>query len=423
MRSLPGLLGDEGGAVGVIVAMVLAVLMAFAGIVIDLGHLFVVRSTLQNTADSASLAAAASLSYGPDEARNQAQLLAQLHAVDATPVALTLADIELGTWDEDSKTFSVLSPAQEASANSVRVTAQRSKVRNNAISLFFMRIFGRETSDVRVVAVAYVQQDLCGLIFGDKKVKLIGNARTDSYNSIQGPYISPGGNNGDVCSNGPITLSGNAVVNGDATPGPGESVSINGGAYVTGSTKPMASTMDLPDIDLGDIATNNDNGSIPYNLTLGGGKKDDDDDDDDDDNIVGDLLTLTGGRYYFNKLKIVNNGKIRVTGKTVIYINGELSVGGNGIVNVFQDPADLSVLVTSTKPVSFTSNADFYGFLYAPDEKIAMHSNSDFYGAMIGGEIEINGNGEIIYDEALKDVAVLVNMEIPIVTTNSTLVQ
>ena len=423
----PHLLGQRGSVI-VFVAVLLPILLAFAGLVIDVGHLFVVRSTLQNASDSASLAAAASLSYGPEEARNQAQLLAQYYAVDGTPVTLDLADIELGNWDEGSKTFSVLSPAQEASANSVRVTAQRTASRNNPIYLFFMRIFGRETSDVRAMAVAYAQEGLCGLIFGDKMVKLSGRARTDSYNSLQGPYISPGGNNGDVCSNGPINLSGSGQVNGDATPGPGESVSISGGAYVTGSTEPMASTMDLPDIDLGDIATNNDNGPIPYNLTLGSNnkvkhhkhkhhKRHYDDDDDDDQ------LTLTGGRYYFTKLTIIGNGRITVTGKTIIYITDKLTVSGNGIVNVSQEPIDLSVLITSTRPVGFASNADFYGFLYAPDAKILVTAKGDFYGAMIGGEISITGSGEIIYDEALKDVAVLVKMEIPVTTASSTLVQ
>ncbi|MEE9519281.1 MAG: Tad domain-containing protein, partial [bacterium] len=46
--SLPGLLGDERGNVGVVVAMFLAVIFGFAGLVIDVGHLFVVRSNLQN---------------------------------------------------------------------------------------------------------------------------------------------------------------------------------------------------------------------------------------------------------------------------------------------------------------------------------------------------------------------------------------
>ncbi|MCH7646571.1 MAG: hypothetical protein IH788_05160, partial [Nitrospinae bacterium] len=85
--------GDERGAVAVLVAVLLAVLIGFAGLVIDLGHLFVVRSTLHNAADAASLAAVSSLTYGPDEVRKQAQLLAQQHNVGGTPVALVLADI------------------------------------------------------------------------------------------------------------------------------------------------------------------------------------------------------------------------------------------------------------------------------------------------------------------------------------------
>ena len=123
MNSLPqrgpftGLLFDELGATAVIVALLLTVLIAFAGLVIDVGHLFVVRSTLQNASDSASLASVASLSYGPEEARKQAQLLAQMHAVDGTPVTLMLSDIELGAWEIGTKKFTVLAPAEEANAD------------------------------------------------------------------------------------------------------------------------------------------------------------------------------------------------------------------------------------------------------------------------------------------------------------------
>ncbi len=106
-RPFTGLTFDELGASAVIVMLLLTVLIAFAGLVIDVGHLFVVRSTLHNAADSASLAAAASLTCGPDEARKQAMDIAHRHAVDTSPVTLKLEDIELGTWDPELREFTV----------------------------------------------------------------------------------------------------------------------------------------------------------------------------------------------------------------------------------------------------------------------------------------------------------------------------
>ncbi len=102
----PRLLGQRGSVI-VLVTVLLAVLLGVAGLVIDVGHLFVVRSTLQNASDSGALAAVASLSYGPEEARKQAQLLAHKHDVNGSSVKLISADVELGTWDPELKEFTV----------------------------------------------------------------------------------------------------------------------------------------------------------------------------------------------------------------------------------------------------------------------------------------------------------------------------
>ncbi|WP_223201935.1 pilus assembly protein TadG-related protein, partial [Streptococcus pneumoniae] len=54
------------GAVAVTVAFVLLVLMAFLGVVVDLGAMYVTKSELQNAADSCALAAAQELDGNTD---------------------------------------------------------------------------------------------------------------------------------------------------------------------------------------------------------------------------------------------------------------------------------------------------------------------------------------------------------------------
>ncbi len=420
MKPLPGLLADEGGAVVVIVAVVLAVLIGFAGIVIDLGHLFVVRSTLQNAADSASLAAAASLSYGPDEARNQAQLFAQQHGVDGTPITLVQAEIDLGNWDEGSKTFSVLSPDQEASADSVRVTAQRSTVRNNAVSLFFMRIFGHETSDVRVMAVAY-RPGLCGGIIGERRITLNSSTGTDSYNSDYGPYSPATANqNGDVCSCGDVELNSSSGVNGNATPGDDHQVILNSSAYVTGSTRPGGCPV-LPPVELGNIATMNDNGNIgltdegnspfpsgPYALELNNS----------------DSLTLPGGEYYFTSVELTSSTTLNIAGPTVMYVTGTFAMTSSSIINPSQNPEDLIIFVSSIEDVQFHSTTDFYGIIYAPDAHVVLNSSVGFYGAIMAQEITLNSSVVVHYDESLGDSTLLSDVEVlPGNTVSSVLVQ
>ena len=416
-----GLPFGELGATAVIVALLLTVLIAFAGLVIDLGHLFVVRSTLHNAADSASLAAVASISYGPEEARKQAQLLALQHAVDGSPVKLVPSDIELGTWEIMTKEFTVLAPAEEANADSVRVTAQRSKDRNDPISLFFMRVFGHETSDVRVMAVSYRMGPCVGGIIGQKKVTLNSSSTTDSYNSELGPYSSAtAGQNGDVCSCGDIELNSVSVVKGDAHPGPDHTVILNNSSYVTGSTNPGGCPV-LADIELGDIATNNDNGNIPavtdkgkdpfemgpYDLALSSS----------------DSLTLPGGEYYFTSVDLSSGATLQVDGPTVIYVTGTFSVSNSNIINPGQNPENLIIMASSAEVVQFNHNVDFYGVLYAPNAHVMNGSSVNFYGAVMGEEVTLSSSVAVHYDESLYGLALLKNVGIDVATVRPILVQ
>jgi len=421
-RSWPGLPGDERGSVVLIVVVFLAVIFGLAALVIDLGHLFVVHSNLQNTADSASLAAAASLSYGPDEARNQAQLLAHKHGIDGTLVTLALADIELGTWDKETKTFTVLEAALEQNADSVRVTAQRTQTRDNPVPLFLMPIFGRETSDVGAISVATRAGDCMGGIIGETRITLNSSATTDSYDSSSGPY-SPAtpGQNGDVCSCGDIELNSSAVVNGDAHPGPDHSVTINSSAYVTGSTSSSGSCPVLPDVELGDIATINDNGNIgltddgnspfpngPYALELSSS----------------DGLPLPGGEYYFTSVALNSGATLRVEGPTVMYVTGSFAVSSSGIMNTGQNPQDLVVMISSTGDVQLNSSVDFYGVIYAPNAHVVNNSDVEFYGSIMADEVSLNSSVQVHYDEALSDLSFLDGMEIAFDgTVSSTLVR
>ena len=416
-RMLTGLIGEEKGAVVIMVALLLIVLIGFAGLVVDVGHLFVIDSSLQTAADSASLAAAASLGYGPDEAKAQAKLFAQKHGIHGSPVALLLSDIELGTWDKGTKTFTVLAPDQEASADTVRVTAQRSSARNNPISLFFMRVFGHETSDVGVISVAYAQGGLCGAIIGEKRVTLNSSTTTDSYDTGQ---YSPANakNNGDVCSCGDIELNSSSGVNGDANPGEGHEVTLNSDSYVTGSTKPGACP-ELPPVELGTIATMNDNGNIglteegedpfssgPYDLEVNNS----------------DTLILPGGEYYFTSFELNSASTIVIEGPTVMYVTGPFTLNSSGIVNPGHNPADLIIFVSSIEEVSINSSTDFYGVIYAPNAQVVINSSSNFFGALMADEVTFNSSVEFHYDESLNDNALLDGL-VSSAFSNSILVQ
>ncbi|MCH6568260.1 MAG: hypothetical protein IH801_07880, partial [Nitrospinae bacterium] len=304
----------------------------------------------------------------------------------------------------------VLAPAEEANADSVRVTAQRSQARDNPVSLFFMRIMGYETSDVRVMAVSYRMGPCGGGIIGQKKVTLNSSSTTDSYNSELGPYSPATANqNGDVCSCGDIELNSVSVVKGDARPGPDKTVILNNSSYVTGSTNPGGCPV-LDDVELGDIATNNDNGNIPA-VTDGGN---DPFEDGPYDLVLnnGDSITLPGGRYYFNSVVLNSSSTLSVAGPTVIYVTGEFAVNGSGIMNPGLNPQDLVVMISSTLEVQLNSSVDFSGVIYAPNAHVVNNSSVDFYGSIMAEEVTLNSSIEVHYDESLDDVDYLDGLQI-----------
>lgn len=97
----------------VIVSLVLVVLLAFVGIVVDLGYMYVTKGQLQNAADAAALAGAGRLDgssfSNQTSARNTAVRFALANKAAATPVQISedlttnqllpTNDIQVGFWD------------------------------------------------------------------------------------------------------------------------------------------------------------------------------------------------------------------------------------------------------------------------------------------------------------------------------------
>lgn len=92
---------DQRGAVAVVAALCMVVLVGFLGFVIDLGHLYVRKTELQNAADAAALAGARALDGSPGgigSAVSEAMRIARLNGSDygGSPVAITEAHIRFG---------------------------------------------------------------------------------------------------------------------------------------------------------------------------------------------------------------------------------------------------------------------------------------------------------------------------------------
>jgi Flp pilus assembly protein TadG len=392
-------IGQRRGSIMILAAAFIVVIFAFAAFCIDIGYIVVANADLQNAADAAAMSGAGNLRNGPSQARAFAITLAANNSSTNNNVVIAESDIELGTWDENTATFTLLAAADESQADSVRVTCSRTHAGGNPLHLFFAPILGRKTADISVTATAHSKVSRCGLFIGINKATLSGGSYTDSYNSVNGLYNpASAGNSGDVCSDGPITLSSSSYVDGDARPGDDESVSMSGTSYVTGSTEPRSEPLKLSPVDFGDSATNNANstiplsafGAVPYNAGNGEFKL-----------SGGDHVALPPGTYHFSKFTLSGGSSITVTGATVIYCVGDFTASGSSIANTSQRPTNLQVYCTGGK-VDISGGADFYGAVYAPTSKVVRSSGSNHvYGSLIGLELTLSGGGGAHADTAL----------------------
>lgn len=152
---------DQEGAVAVIVAFSMVVLIGMTALVVDVGRVLWVKSELQTSADAAALAAASML---PDEpaALDRGEVIALLNheGLDAGSIS-----VETGTWDPATSTFTPGGGTPEA----VRLTVHRTGDTGNAVVNSFAGILGYNTSDVSATAVAllaYTTLDFSGFAEG-----------------------------------------------------------------------------------------------------------------------------------------------------------------------------------------------------------------------------------------------------------------
>ncbi|HLX68474.1 MAG TPA: hypothetical protein VKV04_02500 [Verrucomicrobiae bacterium] len=264
--------------------------------------------------------------------------------------------------------------------------------------------------------------------FGKSSVTLTGVAQTDSFNSANGTYAAqmastpattiggvtyPAGsklaydaslgNGGNVASNGPISGVGNIIVHGAATPGPGNVVSLSGGATVTGSTAASPAPFNVPSYvyspPAGLTATSysgNTNATITTGTYLYSGVKQ-----------TGGTITFSGGgvinMYLAGDWKQSGQGLITVASGTTVNIyqasGATFDLSGQGLTNSNNIPSTFNVVSASTSNINVTGQGDIYATVYAPDASVKVAGQGQMYGAVIGNDLTLDGLGEFHYDQ------------------------
>ena len=407
------------GSIVLLAAFCLVIVIAFLAFSIDFGYIVVAESDLQTAADAGALSGARALRYeNYDEVVAAAQTWAGKNVVAGENVTMVASeDVELGKWDKDTATFTVLPVGSTQSPNAVRVTCRRTASRGNALTLFFAPVLGVNQADLVVTSIAIREGGTCGGIMAMNRVYLREDSYTDSYDSTAGNYSSgSAGANGDVCTNGHVRLLHNAGINGDAHYGPDEDgVDMSSTNYVTGDQVQLDELIDFPPVNVGNTATVNDNFQIPE--TASGEQFDGDGDLEIDD---GDSLALPPGTYYFSKLTLTGGATITVSGPTYIYTTDEVDLSDGGIINETLVPMNLQIYPLGTKFL-LPDDVDLHAVIYSTTSAIEKDGggsggggkkckkgstsstttgSGEFFGKMVGQKIKINGSGGLHVDES-----------------------
>ena len=300
------------------------------------------------------------------------------------------------------------------------------------------RVSGPRSSRVEVAAVVERQlepafeQSAFATDGGCGALTFTGNASTDSYDSsapLQGgqPVLSDSG--GSVGTNGNLSATGNATVNGTlSSPGSGvgsctaggvTAETLTGNATVTGGLTQVAQPTTYPTppapnplpptntqnfADCTGLPSCTSSGSVITitppsptsqvmfgNIDLSGNK----------------TVHLNAGIYVVNSLSMSGNTEIIIdSGPVVFQIAGQgvtdvISIAGDGISDASYNPANLQFVYGGTGNISLDS-ATMSGTLYAPNATGAFSGNADFYGAVILKQLAVSGNAAVHYDRKLQ---------------------
>jgi hypothetical protein len=307
-------------------------------------------------------------------------------------------------------------------------------------------------------------------MFGKSYLGLTGNARTDGYDSRDGPYGMSNQDNygGDVGSNEFVQLSGQANVGGDLRVHslPKESptrvvaeasspdVRVRDQLVVNGVSKGFTATQG-PSPQPGDNVLAMGQGALPrtgdWTTPLDWSQSYDPLEVPPAKSVPGDAKVVIGSIEWSGTTgwatqpqagEVVDLGNLSAAGQETINIRpgdykisslsvrgqagivlqpnpdgsygpvrffvegmspGEnvIQITGNGIVNQSSVPSNLQLWYNGHKDVLLAGNGSMYGVLYAPNAHIKVAGNGTYFGAMMGDEVEDNGNGFVHFDKAL----------------------
>ena len=189
------------GAVAIIVALSLAVLIGFAGLALDGGRLYVNKTELQNASDACALAASFELTGAPNIpadrfviAEDSGKLVATRNRVgfQGGPIAAANVTVQFGTALNSGAWLSAAS-IPPASSKYVRCT-----IAETGITPWFMQVLGFGDQSVQALATATLapSQNSCTAI----PIGMCSAGSAPTYGLVRGQWYNGGLDNADSLS-------------------------------------------------------------------------------------------------------------------------------------------------------------------------------------------------------------------------------
>jgi len=390
------------------VALVMLILIGFAGLALDTGYGVLVGNQLQNAADAAALAAAGRVRSAPSGVRSTAAEFAGLNEAAKLGVWINPdADVIIGTFNYDTRAFSL----GGRSPNAVQVTTRREAgVGDGAVPLLIAPVFGVDSHDVVRTATAAISGtgDPALLVLHPSNRCALTLAGT-SFLTVRGGPIHVNSNNGNCAT----CISGNSVVEAAAINSMGQSCIANGAvvdALVNTGVPPLLDPLaSLPNppigaplggvtVGIGDVTTL-DPGNYSGGLTVRGHA------------ILNPGIYVIGG----SGLKINSGSALTADGVMLYIASGGVDISSG--VAITLNPPDPSVhgftgadtyagiaifqarSNTATANFSVSGEVGMTGTYYFPQAALNVTSNGGRAGArLIASELKFTGSGNIEID-------------------------
>lgn len=159
---------ETAGSVSTITAICMILLLMVMALVVDLGHLYVVQTELQNAADAGASAGAQAIftltSHSGIEpvitncenSKNVARQAVGLNKADGQYLSTLDADVQVGIWapNAGNGNWEFTESACSNNINAIRVITRKSSAVNGPVNLLFARLFGAGVADLSAQAVA-----------------------------------------------------------------------------------------------------------------------------------------------------------------------------------------------------------------------------------------------------------------------------